>query len=128
MKRIIALSLLILAVCSQAGAIERLNIKQGNTLPIYRVTVVNWLGIPVDITGCTVTASMRQDGNTVNAFTDALAVIASPPTSGTFDFYFNASQTARAGTYTIQFTVVGPGGTFTIPTGTMAPVTIEKKY
>jgi hypothetical protein len=128
MKRVIAASLLILAICSQASAIDRLKIKQGSTLPSYRVPVVDSFGAAVDLTGCTVTASMRADGNSVNAFTDALAVIAAPPTAGVFIFYWSTSQTAKAGTYTIQFTVRGPRGTFTIPTGTLAPVTIERRY
>ena len=127
MKKILA-AVLLIAICSQAQALERLRLKQGDTLPTYRVPIVDALGMPVDLTGCTITASMRLDGNTINAFSNAPALIVSPPTAGVFVFYWNTSQTARAGTYTIQFTVAGPGGTFTIPTGTMAPVTIEKKY
>jgi hypothetical protein len=127
MRKILA-AILLIVLCSQAQALERIRLKQGNTLPTYRVPIVDALGMPVDLTGCTVTASMKMDGNTVNAFTDEPAVIVAPPTAGVFVFYWSTSQTARAGTYTIQFTVASPGGTFTIPTGTMAPVTIEKKY
>jgi hypothetical protein len=126
MKKIIT-ALLLLTLCSQAHAIDRLNIKQGATLPIYRVTVVDTSGATVDLTGCTVTATMRQDGNTTNAFSNVPAVV-SVPTAGYFDFYWNTSQTAKVGTYTIQFTIAGPAGTYGLPTGTLAPITIEPSY
>jgi hypothetical protein len=126
MKKIIAL-ILLLSACSQAQAIDRKVMKQGDTLPPYYVTITDSSGVAVDLTGCTVTASMRADGNTLNAFTDAPAIIGIP-TAGFFTFYFDATKTAKAGTYTIQFRITGPSGTFTIPTGTMAPVVIEEKY
>ena len=117
-----------LMLAQQAYAIERIFLTQGDVLPAYQVFVVDASGLPVDLTGCTITATMRMDGNTINAFANSPALVSSPPTSGAFSFFWNSTQTATSGAYTIQFTVNSPGGVYTLPSGTLAPVKIVPKY
>ena len=125
MKKIFAIALALLIPA--AAAADTLYLRQGDTLPIIKETLVSSSGAAVDLTGCTVTATMRAAGSTTNAFADWQAVI-SAPAAGSFEFYWATTLTASTGLYFIQFTVATPTGRYTLPSSSNQAVSIGEKY
>ena len=126
--RLNGIALIALALIMPADATaDTLFLRQGDTLPIIKESLVALSGAPIDLTGCTVTATMRAAGNTVNSFSDWPCVI-SAPAAGSFEFYWAETLTATSGLYFIQFTVITPTGRQTIPSSSNQAVQINERY
>lgn len=83
-------------------------IKQYNTIPSIEATLLDGAGIPVDLTGSTVTFSMRSLDNAALVINgDAVFVDA---TAGLVAYQWADGDTDFAGAYIGEFLVIRPGG------------------
>lgn len=94
------------------AALPDFTIKQGDSVPILQCTLSAG-GVAQDLTGATVTFSMRLSGYTGVAPGSVLnqpATVLSPATNGVVTFAFTSAQTALPGTYEGEFHVTFASG------------------
>lgn len=98
-------------------------IKQGDTLPPLIATLLQGIGTPQDLTGCTVTFRMETlAGQTI--VNEGACTIVGLPTAGTVQYAWGPTDTAAAGLYEGEFHVTFAGGAkATFPT--LGTITIE---
>lgn len=129
MKRIASVLLLLLLVgmtSSTMALVDDLNLKKGDLLPAYPMDVSDTNGI-VDLTGCTVTATMENAAGT-NIFTDVTATV-TDAANGQVEYRWVASDTNTVGAFYIEFKVTTPGGKpYTVPAAFKAKVNINERY
>jgi hypothetical protein len=74
------------------GKILNIKIDQGST---FRRTIIlkDSEGVPVDLTGCTITSKMRPSFDSATAYSFTCSINA-PATDGSFDWIMSAATTA----------------------------------
>ena len=96
---------------------EKFHIKRYDRQPAYRVQVINSSGTPEDISSASINFAMenKTTGVKVNSGTTAGCSL-SNPSSGIFDYIWQASDTVEAGVFKIEFEITPiSGGKFTVP-------------
>lgn len=95
----------------------KFHVKRYDRQPPYRVQVINSSGTPEDISGAVIEFAMenKATGILVNSgTTDGCSL--TYPTSGIFDYNWQASDTVQAGVFKIEFEITpAVGGKYTIP-------------
>lgn len=90
-------------------------LKVGDRLPLFRVTLKDGNGDAVDLTGCTVAFSMREQGSATKKITAAAATVITAA-SGIVEYTWAALDVDAAGTYLCEWRVTtGAGKVQTIP-------------
>lgn len=96
------------------------SIKQGDLLPKIQATLRDADGVPLDLTGCTVTFRMREKGLTSGEtlkIADADADIVGDPTEGTVEYAWQLGDTDTPGYYAGEWVVLnGSSEPMTTPT------------
>ena len=95
----------------------KFHMKRYDLQPPYRAQVLNSSGTPEDISGAVINFSMKNKttGTIINSGTSAGCSLTNP-TSGIFDYNWQASDTVQAGVKKIEFEVTSlSGGKFTVP-------------
>lgn len=80
---------------------------QGSLRPTQRITWTDAAGVPLDITGATLSGTIAPAGGAPRAITGALVVV--DGAAGIFDWQYSAADVIDAGQFTVQFTAVFPG-------------------
>lgn len=83
-------------------------IKQYNTAPALEATLVDYLGVPVPLTGCTVQFAMRSRDNQ-NLVISGVASVVDAPT-GKVSYQWGVSDTNTSGSYYAEFVVTYANG------------------
>jgi len=84
--------------------------KQNDTSPPLTAQLTNANG-PQDLTGATVTMSMRLQGSSANKISDAACSIVGNPTLGNVQYNWQAGDTNTAGVFAVEFRVTFSNGT-----------------
>lgn len=95
----------------------KFHVKRYDLQPPYRVQVINSSGTPEDISAAVIVFAMenKATGVLVNSGTTAGCSLTNP-TSGIFDYVWQASDTVQAGVFKIEFEITPTaGGKFSIP-------------
>jgi len=88
---------------------------QGSVRPAQSITWTDADGTPIDLTGATITGTMRKIGDdTTRAITGALTV--TDGAAGRFTWQYDAADVATAGSYEAQFTATYDTGPTPAPT------------
>lgn len=116
-------SLLRLA-CADA---ETLYLVQGDTRPAYPAVLRDTQGV-VDLTGCTVTATVENATNGDDIVTDQPAIV-TYAARGECEYRWASSDTNTVGAFQIQFKVLdADGNTSTYPASYDAGIVIRERY
>ena len=100
-------------------------IKQYNTLPSLEATLVDYLGLPVNLTGSTVAFAMRSKDNPSLVITGVAALADAP--LGKVSYQWGPANTNTPGGYIAEFIVTYPGGgTESFPNGDYIEVHVVK--
>lgn len=100
-----------MSLCVVSGATSSFDfvMRKGDTAPILSATLKTDAGVVVDISGATVTFSMRSQANGAMLVTAASATIVSGP-AGTVAYAWAAPDVAVAGIMEAMFTVTFSNG------------------
>lgn len=79
---------------------------QGSLRPTQRITWTDAAGVPLDLTGATLTGTIAAVGGAARAITGNLIVI--DGAAGLFEWQYSAADVNEAGQFTVQFTAVFP--------------------
>lgn len=127
MKKYIGVFLFLLISNISFADAEKLFMKTGDTYPSYKIQLYDSNGA-IDLTGATVSFSMKNSVNGTNKISNVSATITSP-TTGDVTYYWAVTDTATAGLYNIEFKVtLASGGIFKVPTNSKAQVNIESAF
>lgn len=101
-------------------------IKRGDTFPVLSQTIRDATGSAVDLTGATVTFTMRAT-SAIAPTVNATATVVAPATAGQVTYTWTATDSATPGTYMAEFHVVLSGGAkMTWPLIGYLEVTVEE--
>ena len=95
----------------------KFHVKRYDRQPPYRVQVLNSSGTPEDISGAVINFSMENKATGITVInSNSTGCSLTYPTSGIFDYNWQASDTVQAGVIKIEFEINSlSGGKFTIP-------------
>ena len=94
---------------------DTFHIGQGDTQDPLRATIYQEDGVtPVDLTGATVTFSMKTDLG-AELVAAGVAVVENPPTAGVVRYDWQTGDTDVAGEHVARFKVTVPAGVFSAP-------------
>lgn len=96
---------------------EKFHLKRYDRQPAYRVQVINSSGTPEDISSATISFAMENKTTGVTIISsNSVGCSLTNPSSGVFDYCWQASDTVEAGVFKIEFEITPTsGGKFTIP-------------
>lgn len=116
---------LMVPVCVSAGPRD-FNLRVGDTGPYYYAQIVDQNGDAVDITGATVTFSMRSMTGTAKVSGSAMEI--STASSGEIEYRWDAADTDWAATFAVQIQMTLGGLTYSFPTSGVAKVIISDLF
>lgn len=139
MKRTISLLLSLAIIASTiaffvhevGAAIKVRDYRQGATGPAYGLQVKDYVAgllTPFDLTGTTITCTMRSLRSGANVFTNRAATVYDA-TVGKVMCRWQAGDLATVGEYAIQFKIIGTDGSiYIIPAGEDAQIVVGTAY
>lgn len=84
-------------------------LKQSDTAPAIRYTVLDENDIPIDLTGATIAFYMQEISNGVEKINGGAAVVIDGP-NGVVEYQWVAGDTSEANMYLAEFVITFPGG------------------